>query len=65
METWGYEITCPWRDKEWASGYESEDDADMAADEAITELIDEIAQEHPELSDEEIEAGIDKDVRPD
>ena len=65
MTVWRYDIESKWLDdgNEWESGYESKEYAEMAMDERITEIIDEIAAKHPELSDEEIESFIDGSVR--
>lgn len=64
METWYYEIEYPGMDKKSEEGFESYDDAYDAMSEAITDLINEVADEHPEMSDEEIESAINWDVRP-
>ena len=64
METWRYDLTCPWKENMWETGFGSYDDAYEAMSASITEIIDEVAEEHPEMSDVEIEAEIDWDIRP-
>ena len=63
-ETWYYEIKYPGMDKRSEEGFESFNDAYDTMSEAMTELIDEVAEKHPELSDEAIENAIDWEVRP-
>lgn len=63
MSTWRYDLDYPGHGSMWEEGFESYDDAYDAMTEAMTELIDSVAEEHPELTDEEIEARIDWDVR--
>lgn len=64
MQTWRYELTYPGIDSIWEEGFESEDDAQQAMDERMTELIDEIAEKNPEKTDKEIESMIEWDLRP-
>ena len=59
MNEWRYELEYPGRENEWASGFESYDDAYEAMSERMTKIIDEIAEDNPELSDEEIEGKFD------
>ena len=61
--SWYYEINHAIEGKEWESGFESSDDAMDAMDEAMTAMIDRIAEKHPDMTDEEIEAEIDWEVR--
>lgn len=62
-ETWRYDLEYPGREQVWETGFESYDDAYVAMSEAMTEIIDDEAEKHPELSDEEIEQAIDWDIR--
>lgn len=48
---------------EWETGFESYDDAYEAMSEKLTELIDQIAKDHPEMEDWEIEETFDWEVR--
>lgn len=63
MSTWRYDLDCAGFGSMWESGFESEGDAQLAMDEAMTEMIDSIAKEHPEWTDEEIEEKIDWELR--
>ena len=60
---WRYDLSYPGREAVWESGFESYDDAYDAMSEAVTEMINSIADECPQLTDEEIESRIDWDVR--
>ena len=50
-------------ENEWETGFESYDDAYEAMSERLTELIDQIAEEHPDITDTDIEDGFDWEVR--
>ena len=50
-------------ESEWEAGFDSYDDAYDAMSERLTELIDQIAEAHPEMSDQEIEETFDQGVR--
>lgn len=65
MSEWRYEISHKDGiiDAEWESGFESCDDAYDAMSERLAELVDEIADCHPELTDQEIEDNFDWCVR--
>lgn len=59
MSDWRYDLSYPGRDDEWETGFESYDDAYDAMSEAMTAIIDDEGEKHPELTDEEIESRID------
>ena len=65
MSDWRWELKHPEHlaDGEWGTGFESYNDAYDAMSERLTELIDEVAELHPELTDEEIEDQFDWDIR--
>lgn len=64
MSSWRWDLSSELIEtKEWETGFESYDDAHDAMSERLTELIDEIAVRHPEMSDQEIEDSFDWDVR--
>ena len=63
-ETFYYELRYPGMESVSEWGFNSYDDAYDAMTEAMTDMIDKIAEEHPEIPDEEIEKAIDWEVRP-
>lgn len=63
-QEWRYEISHPDMETVWETGFESEEDADQAMSQKLEELIDKMAEEHPEISDREIEESFDTDIRP-
>lgn len=64
MSEWRWDLSSELiEDSEWETGFESYDDAYEAMSERLTELIDEIAEKHPDMDDEEIEESFDWEVR--
>ena len=64
MSNWRWDLSSKLiEDSEWETGFESYDDAYDAMSERLTELIDEIAEVHPEMTDKEIEDTFDWEVR--
>ena len=62
--SWRYELTHPehLKDPDWEEGFETEEDAYEAMSERMAELINEIAEIHPDKTDEEIEAEFEWEI---
>lgn len=64
MAEWRWDLNSDMiEDSEWETGFETYDDAYEAMSNRLAELIDEIAEDHPDMSDEDIEDSFDWEVR--